>query len=102
MSSNKDWLEIQRMLKAGIIPSSQRIKDYLFKCCKEGYVEAEIDKVLGCVAQILRLEEERVEETDGPIQELLVLLESNKSGQELSSALVNISISPKEPKIVEF
>ncbi len=97
----KEWQEIEDMINGGIIPSSERIKDYLSKCCKEDCLEGEIDRVLACVAQILRLEEERVVETDSSVQQLLVLLESNKSAQELKYDLIEISVSPKEPKSIE-
>lgn len=97
----KEWQEIEDMINGGIIPSSERIKDYLSKCCKEDCLEGEIDRVLACVAQILRLEEERIVETDSSVQQLLVLLESNKSAQELKYDLIEISVSPKEPKSIE-
>jgi hypothetical protein len=83
----KEWQQIQNMLKGGIIPSTERIKDYLNACCGNGCLDGEIEKVLSCIADILRLEEERVIATEPDLKELLVLLESDKPEQEIVQVL---------------
>ena len=96
----KEWSEIQRMLNAGIIPSSQRIKEYLQSCCtKQEDITQEIDKVLSCIADILRLEEERCQPTEAALKELLVLLESHKPPKDMRVDLINIACLPKDPTV---
>jgi hypothetical protein len=94
----EEWAEIERMLKADIVPSTQRLKEYLEVCCsRQDDMAPEIDKVLNCIADILRLEEERVSLTDSSLRDILVLLESDKSAQELQVALSSIAVAAKEP-----
>ena len=54
------------------------------------------DKVLTCLADILRLEEERVLPTEPSLKELLTLLESDNTPQDMQLALNRITISAKE------
>lgn len=84
--ADPEWQEIKNMVNVGIIPSGQRIKDYLQSCCQKKE-NGEIGAVLNCIADILRIEEERVSPTDPDLKDMLVLLESGKSGDELKSAL---------------
>ena len=97
---DKEWQEIENMLQAGITPSNQRIKEYLEVSCQTQDCSQRIDKVLSLLADILRLEEEQVTSTEPALKEFLVLLEADKSTQELRVALSNISVLPKEPKLV--
>jgi hypothetical protein len=98
---NEEWSQIQNMLNAGVVPSSQRIKEYVQACCQGQGSGQEIDKVLTCIADIFRLEEERVSQTDPTLKEFLVLLESDKSVNELESAISKITVAPSEPKSLE-
>ncbi len=100
-SLEKEWEQIQNMLGAGIIPSNQRIKEYLISICNEKDCVQEIDKVLSCLADVFRLEEERCSDTDAPLKEILVLLESNQPAAELQLALAKIKIEEKEPVLIE-
>ncbi len=100
IETNPEWNEIQNMVNAGIIPSGQRIKDYLQSCCQRKELNGEIGRVLNCIADIMRIEEERVLATDQDIKSLLVLVESGKSENELVSALSRINFSPKEPESI--
>jgi len=93
----KEWQEIERLVNSGIIPSTQRIKEYLLGCCQNGGLEKEIDKVLSCIAEILRLEEEQLVNTEPALKEILILLESDKAKDELQLALSKIEILSKEP-----
>ncbi|MDD5237834.1 MAG: GNAT family N-acetyltransferase [Candidatus Omnitrophica bacterium] len=96
-----EWQKIQNMLQAGIIPSGQRIKEYLENCCSKDNFKQEIDKVLGCIADILRLEEERILSTEPGLREFLLILESDKPANELKIALNNLNFSAKEPILIE-
>ncbi len=80
---------------------SERIKEYLQSCCQKQDLNQEIDKVLSCIADILRQEEERVTSTDSGLKEVLVLLESDKPADQMQLALAQITIEPKEPKMIE-
>ncbi|MDD5155200.1 MAG: hypothetical protein PHF11_01790 [Candidatus Omnitrophica bacterium] len=97
---DKEWLEIKRMLDAGIIPSVQRIKEYLESCCGKDNFDQQIDKVLSSVADILRLEEEQVLPTEPAFKEILVTLESGRSAGQIKSALNHIAVLAVEPKLI--
>ncbi len=97
----EEWARIENMLAAGLIPSSERIKEYLQSCCQKQDYNQEIDKVLSCIADILRLEEERVASTDSALKEVLVLLELDKPVEQMQLALAQITVEPKEPKTIE-
>ena len=94
---DESWGQIQNMLKAGIIPSNERIKEYLQTCCEKKNMEQEVDKILACIADILRLQEERVVSTDSSLKEMLALLESNKPANEMQFVLAKIIVPDKEP-----
>jgi hypothetical protein len=98
---DKEWQQIQRMLSGGIIPSNQRIKEYLMGVCNQQDCQQELDKVLSCFADIFRLEEERCCGTEAALKEMLVLLESDKSAQELQLALAQVRVEEKEPAVIE-
>ncbi|MBI5144836.1 MAG: hypothetical protein HZA27_01465 [Candidatus Omnitrophica bacterium] len=98
---DKEWAQIQNMVNAGIIPSVERIKDYLEVCCSRDDAGNQIDKVLSCIADMLRLEEEQVIPTDKALRDLLVLLESDKPAKEIPFAVSNITVLPKEPKALK-
>jgi hypothetical protein len=92
---DKDWRQIENMVKAGIIPSCQRLKEYLQASCTGPGCQERIDKVLSCIADIFRLEEERVSSTDQALREVLVALESGRPANELQLALSGIEVGPK-------
>ena len=56
---------------------------------------AEIDKVLSCIADILRQEEQECCSTEPALRQLLALLES---GDPLGPGLERVQPLPKEPK----
>jgi hypothetical protein len=91
------WVQIQNMLHAGIIPSSERIKEYLQACCEKKDIHQEIDKILACIADILRLQEERAISTDLSLKKMLALLESDKPANEMQFVLTKIIVQEKEP-----
>lgn len=98
---DKEWSEIQNMLNGGIIPSSERIKEYLEACVNSDKCDEGMQKALSGIADILRLEEERVLSTEPALRDLLVLLESDKTPVEIQTALANIEVSAQEPLTVE-
>jgi hypothetical protein len=98
---NNEWKQIENMLSAGIVPSTDRIKIYLESCYSSGSSNQETDKVLSCLAQILRMDEERVVLTDPALKEMLVLLESDRATDELRLSLAKIVVQEKEPKALK-
>jgi len=95
--SDKEWQEIERMASSGIAPSCERIREYLLSLQDPN---SQIDKVLACIAGILRQEEEKVCSTEAALREILVLLESGKPVNELRLALINIQVLAKEPQLI--
>ncbi len=95
--SDKEWLEIERMANSGIAPSCERIREYLLSLRDPN---SQIDKVLACIADILRREEEQACATESSLKEILVLLESGKPVNELRLALIKIQVFAKEPQLI--
>ncbi|MDO8662854.1 MAG: transglutaminase domain-containing protein [Candidatus Omnitrophota bacterium] len=100
LNLDAEWAEIENMLKAGIIPSNQRLKEYVASSCLRQALGRQMGKVLGCIANILRMEEERVTETEPELEDMLVLIESGKPENELQLSLAQIQILPREPQLV--
>ena len=96
---DSEWTQIQNMLNAGIIPSNERIKEYILTCSLRQGLSSQMDKVLGCIADIMRMEEERVLDADVELKEVLVLIEAGKPESELQIGLSQITILPQEPKL---
>ncbi|MBI4708181.1 MAG: M48 family metalloprotease, partial [Candidatus Omnitrophica bacterium] len=73
---NKELAEINRLLGAGITPSTDRLKE----CAQAAYLfngpPEENAKILSCIAQVLRKEEEACCNTDPTLKDILVVLES--------------------------
>ncbi|MFA5156500.1 MAG: ATP-binding protein [Candidatus Omnitrophota bacterium] len=95
-SLDQELQQIRKMIDSGIVPSSERIKEYAQTCGSQ-----DIDKILSCIADILRLEEERVEETDPQLRQLVMVLESDKPANEMQLAVAAISFSAKDPVLVK-
>ncbi len=98
LNLDKEWQEIERMASSGIAPSCERIREYLLSLQDPN---SQIDKVLACIAGILRQEEEKACCTESSLREILVLLESNKPVNELRLALAKIQVLAKEPQLIE-
>jgi hypothetical protein len=98
---NREFQEIQNMLSAGIIPSTQRIKECIQACCQKKRLDRERGKMRGCIADTMRLEEDQAVVTNSDLKDLLALLESSKSTDELQSMLNNISVSSQEVELIQ-
>jgi len=83
---DQELQDIQKMVGAGIMPSAERIKEYVQISCLQGALETK--KVVSSIADILRLEEECCCSTDAMLKDILVVLESAKSAQELKAVFV--------------
>ncbi|MFA6130369.1 MAG: hypothetical protein WC731_05245 [Candidatus Omnitrophota bacterium] len=95
---DKEWQEIERMANSGIAPSSERLREYLLSLQDPS---SQTDKVLACIADILRQEEEKACCTESSLKEILALLESGKPDKELRLALTKIQVLAKEPQLIE-
>lgn len=80
---DEEWQEIERMASSGITPSSERIKEYIQTSCAQENIIQDKDKILLCISDILRLEEERCDHTNPTLRDILVVLESMSNTQEL-------------------
>ena len=83
----QEWSDIERLVNSGITPSAERLKDYLVASCLKGELDGDMDKIISCIADILRMEEERCCSTDPTLKDILVVLGSGRSGVELKIAL---------------
>jgi len=83
-----EWRDIERLVNSGITPSAERIKEYLQASCYQGNTDKDIDKVISCISDILRLEEERYSPTDPVLKDILVVLDSSSSSQELKAVFI--------------
>lgn len=83
---DRELEEIQRLIRAGITPSTERIKEYVQISYLKG--DSDMEKIVSCIADVLRLEEERCCSTEATLKDILVVLESGKSPQELKSVFV--------------
>ena len=74
----------ENMLKAGITPSTQRIGEYVQASCFRGDIDK--NKIIICISDILRQEEEGCLPTDPALRDILVVLESSRTLAELKAA----------------
>ena len=86
INPNKELQEIQKMVEAGIIPSTDRIKEYVQASCLKG--NPDVQKVVSCIADILRIEEERYSPTNPTLKDILVVLDSANSVQQLKAVFI--------------
>ena len=82
----EEWAGIEQLVNSGITPSTERIKEYVGVSCLKGDLDQE--KVVSCIAGILRAQEERAGEedysaTDPVLKDILVVLESGRTSSEL-------------------
>lgn len=79
--------KIEKLVSSGIVPSSDRIKNCLMEFCRDGSFDRCIDKIICCLASVLRLEEERVNSDDSSLRRILTLIESGQPASQLQFAL---------------
>ncbi len=70
---DQELQEMHKLVEAGITPSAERIKEYVASSCLKGNLATQ--KVVSCIADILRLEEERCYSTEATLKDILVVLE---------------------------
>jgi hypothetical protein len=88
---DEQWQEINRLIKARITPSLNRIVDYLESDAREEMAaKKRINNVRAGIADILRMEEEAVLSADSDFEELLELIENNTSEPEFRKSLAKV------------
>ena len=78
-----EWQQIERMSSSGIKPSPERIKEYAQASSASGKISEDRDKIILCISDILRQEEQDCCETESTLRDILVVLESVQQPQEL-------------------
>lgn len=70
--------KIGKMIRAGDIPSVRRLQEYVQACCIRKVLREQVGTILGYIADIMRLEEERMEGTSRELRDMLVLIDAGK------------------------
>jgi hypothetical protein len=86
----QEWQEIERLVNSGITPSTERIKEFIQAAAIRSDTDSDMSTVVSCIADIFRLEEERCEHADPVLKDILIVLESGRSSQELKEVFVDI------------
>ena len=90
----QEWSDIERLINSGITPSAERIKDYLVASSFKGNLDNDMDKIVSCISDLLRMEEESCFSTDPTLKDILVVLGSGRSGEELKVAFAGTVLKP--------
>jgi len=93
-----EWLQIEKMTESEMVPSTQRLKEFLGACCSKGALDKYAGNVLACIADIMRMEEEKAQATEPALREILILLESNQAENELQQSLSFIAVTAGQPQ----
>ena len=75
---DKELEVLRNMVKAGMVPSGARVKEYLAAVFQKGKMEKKQDDLLVCLAEIYRLAEEENLETSPELRESLVIVDTGK------------------------
>jgi len=68
--------QVKNMLQAGIIPSGERIKELTAACVQKEEINSQIDNLLLCLGDMLKLEEENGYESSPELREAIVIIDS--------------------------
>ncbi|MEW6076100.1 MAG: triose-phosphate isomerase, partial [Candidatus Omnitrophota bacterium] len=71
-----EFAQIQKMLKAGITPSGERLKEYVAACYQKGVLKEHTDEIVASLVNICKLEEEQVASSTTELKEVLLMLDS--------------------------
>ena len=66
------------MVKGGIVPSGQRLKEYLAACFEKGETEDKIDSLIFCLADIFELQQFEAREASPEYKEALVIADTRR------------------------
>lgn len=88
---DKEWERIKEMVDKGTIPSGEKLKEYILSCSQKQDIEHDIERMLACISEILRLEEDYVLAAEPGFVRFLAVLESDKPPSEMLRALSMVS-----------
>ncbi|MFA5118779.1 MAG: hypothetical protein WC695_08015 [Candidatus Omnitrophota bacterium] len=93
-AENQDaqWREIEKMAISGIEASPERIREYLLSVRN---LDRQADTVIAGFAIILRTQENGTIKTETGLKDILTLLETGNSGEEIQFALRQIVFESK-------
>jgi len=89
---DKEIDDLQGMVRVGIIPSTERIKDYIRASSIKGDPERDIEKVTSCILEILKMEESSYLATDPALEDILAVFDSQLTPQDLRSVFFGIPL----------
>jgi hypothetical protein len=75
--NDEELIQVQRLINAGIIPSYERMREYIGHCGKN--IKDRLNRIFSCASGIFRLEEENGVPTDKEFIGLLASLESGEA-----------------------
>jgi hypothetical protein len=76
---DEEILQFKNLISSGMIPSTERIRELVGFSYQTKNLEEDTEKLLGCISDFMRLEEERSSPTDAVLKDFLALLISLKS-----------------------
>jgi hypothetical protein len=79
----QEWSAIERLVNAGITPSTERLKEYFAASDLKGNLNNDAREIVSCISDILRIQEESCVLTDQTLKDMLVVLGSGRSIEEL-------------------
>ncbi|MCX5700457.1 MAG: hypothetical protein NTZ63_02810 [Candidatus Omnitrophica bacterium] len=82
--------EMQKLIDSGIVPSAERIKEFVQASCLQGRLNSNIDKVVLCISDIFRAEEANCSPSDPVLKDILAILESDLTDSELKDIFVGV------------
>jgi hypothetical protein len=88
----KEMNDLQGMVRAGIIPSAERIKDYIRASSAKDGLEQDMEKVTSCILEILRMEENGYLATDPALEDILAVFDAQLTTQELRSIFLGLPL----------
>jgi hypothetical protein len=89
ISLTQEWSSIERLVNAGITPSAERLEEYFAASNLKGNLDSDRAKIVSCISDILRMEEQDYSATDQTLKDILVVLGSGRNAEELKSAFAN-------------
>lgn len=78
MDLDKELTNIQQMVSSGIIPSGQRLKEFLAACFAKGKIEEKADSLVLCIADTFELQQMEAEESSLIYKEALVIADTRR------------------------
>ena len=84
---DNEWSEIEQLVNARITPSPDRIKEYVQVSCYQRRIAQDKQKVISCISDTLRQQEQSCDAADPVLLDILLLLEMSNSAKYLRTFL---------------